>query len=55
MKDVYRVADRVSLKGKKVLLIDDVITTGATVNACSKALLHAGIEQVYVTAIAMRV
>ena len=55
VKDAYAVADRVSLKGKRVLLIDDVITTGATVNACTKALLRAGIKQVYVTTLAMRV
>ncbi len=55
VKDVYRVTNRVSLKGKRVLLIDDVITTGATVNACTGVLMRAGIKQVYVMAIAMRV
>ena len=55
VKDAYKVTDRKTLKGKKVLLIDDVITTGATVNACTRALMRAGIKQVYVTAIAMRV
>jgi ComF family protein len=55
VKDAYRVTNNLLLKGKKVLLIDDVITTGATVNACTKALMRAGIKQVYVMAIAMRV
>ena len=55
VKDAYRVTNRGPLKGKKILLIDDVITTGATVNACTRALLRSGIKQVYVTAIALRV
>jgi ComF family protein len=37
---------------ENILLIDDVFTTGATVNSCSEALLEAGARQVYVLTIA---
>ena len=33
---------------KTVLFIDDIYTTGATVQACTEALQEAGVEQVYV-------
>lgn len=38
--------------GMNVLLIDDVMTTGATVNACSKQLLTAGAKSVSVLTLA---
>ena len=36
------------LHGEKVLLIDDVLTTGSTVNECARVLKHAGASKVYV-------
>lgn len=38
--------------GMRLLLVDDVMTTGSTVNECSKELLHAGAQDVTVLTLA---
>ncbi len=41
-----------AIAGRRVLLIDDVLTSGATANACSRALLEAGAREVDVLVLA---
>lgn len=51
VKDVFIVSNWVqNIYDKEILLIDDVITTGSTAEACSVALKKAGARQVYVLA-----
>jgi hypoxanthine-guanine phosphoribosyltransferase len=40
------------VKGREVLLVDDVFTTGTTVSECSKVLLSAGASKVWVATVA---
>ena len=49
---VYRVTRDADLRGKRVLLLDDIITTGATAGECARVLLTAGAREVHLGAIA---
>ncbi len=52
IRGAFRPAKGRRLKGKTVLLVDDVYTTGATVRECSLALLKAGAAEVRVVTVA---
>ena len=47
MQDVFQVQNREQLQGKKILLLDDVFTTGATLQEAARALKKAGAHQVF--------
>lgn len=48
MHGAFRVRRRERLKGQTVLLVDDILTTGATCGAAARALKEAGVERVIV-------
>ena len=52
IKGVFEVRDRSKIDGKNVLLIDDVLTTGATANECVKTLFKNGAGNVDVLTLA---
>jgi ComF family protein len=52
VKGVFHVTRRDGVEGKTILLIDDVYTTGATVNECSKVLIRGGAKRVDVLTLA---
>jgi len=52
VKNAFVVTDKAQIKGKKILLVDDVATTGSTINECAKALKRAGAKEVIAIVIA---
>jgi len=55
VRRAFAVPNAAGLAGQRVLLVDDVLTTGATVNECAKVLRRAEVESVTVLTLARRV
>lgn len=52
MRRAFQLKNDANIKNKRVLLIDDVLTTGATTNACARALKRGGAKEVAVWTVA---
>lgn len=52
VKGVYRAVNLDQLKGKRILLLDDIITTGTTVSEAAKTLKAAGAKVIYAASVA---
>lgn len=52
VKDVFAIERPEEIHGQRILLVDDVMTTGATLEACGKQLLQAGCIELSVACLA---
>jgi len=52
VKDVFSIRENEKIKGARILLVDDVITTGATLEACGKHLIDAGCSELSMACLA---
>jgi len=55
VKDAFRVSEGIDLSKMTIMLVDDVITTGATLNECAKTLKQKGAKKVYASTLAVAV
>jgi len=52
VRGAFRVLRPQEVRERRVLLVDDVLTTGATCSECARTLRRAGAKRVYVAALA---
>lgn len=55
LHDAFVLKDGARIEGARILIVDDVLTTGATVDACARTLLRGGAAQVQVLTLARAV
>ncbi len=46
VKGIFKVCEPEKINDKTILIIDDVLTTGATINECSKTLVENGAKEI---------
>ena len=52
VQNAYKVINAEKIENKKILLIDDIYTTGATIKECKRVLQQAGVKEIGVLVIA---
>src|SRR5579859_3044390 len=52
VKDAFRIQQPSAIRGRRILLVDDIITTGASIEACGQRLLDHGCNELSVACIA---
>ncbi len=55
VKGAFKIMDSEGVKGERVILIDDVYTTGSTVRECARVLIRSGVAEVAVLTLARAV
>ena len=51
--NAFRLRDSALVQGKKILLLDDIVTTGATASECARVLMTAGAKEVQLAVLAV--
>lgn len=52
VKGIFRACNANKIKGKHLLLVDDVVTTGATLTSCADTLIAAGAKEISILTLA---
>jgi ComF family protein len=52
LRGAFKVSDPAAVRGRQILLVDDILTTGATARAAAQSLMKAGAASVYVATLA---